>query len=202
VIAACFVQKNGVYFGLPNVDPYDLERDAFNYLGPWPAICHPPCERWGKYWSGGPSAKKRRTKGDDGGCFAMALVIIRRFGGIIEHPGYSHAWEAFKLPRPAFTGGWSPPDEYGGRSCYVEQGHYGHPARKGTYLYAILKSYPDLRWGRFEGGKRLDEGFHSNQERAEARLSGRKPLERLSKDQRSRTPIGFRDLLISLVESK
>jgi hypothetical protein len=28
MVAALFVQTNGVYFGLPNVDPWDIQRDA------------------------------------------------------------------------------------------------------------------------------------------------------------------------------
>lgn len=40
-------------------------------------------------------------------------------------------------------------DERGAyRACHVEQGHYGHRARKATWLYAVnLRSYPDLIWG-------------------------------------------------------
>jgi len=28
MIAALFVEKNGCYFGLPDVDPWDIKRDA------------------------------------------------------------------------------------------------------------------------------------------------------------------------------
>lgn len=66
MIAALFVAVGGGYFGLPDVDPWDAERDARLYAGPWPVVAHPPCERWGRYWSGGPSAKVRRELGDDG----------------------------------------------------------------------------------------------------------------------------------------
>ena len=43
MIAALFVETGGVYFGLPNVDPWDEERDARLYDGPWPVVAHPPC---------------------------------------------------------------------------------------------------------------------------------------------------------------
>ncbi len=46
MIAALFVQTGGVYFGLPNVDPWDVKRDARQYAGPWPVVAHPPCSRW------------------------------------------------------------------------------------------------------------------------------------------------------------
>jgi hypothetical protein len=81
MIAALFVDKNGPYFGRDDVDPWDKERDARTYNGPWPVVAHPPCERWGRYWSGGPSAKTRRLLGDDDGCFESALRSVRTWGG-------------------------------------------------------------------------------------------------------------------------
>jgi hypothetical protein len=77
VIAALYVATGGVYFGLPDVDPWDEQRDARLYAGPWPVIAHPPCARWGRYWFGGPSARVRRKLGDDNGCFAAALESVR-----------------------------------------------------------------------------------------------------------------------------
>jgi hypothetical protein len=52
VIAALYVETGGCYYGLPDVDPWDLARDARTYAGPWPVVAHPPCERWGRYWHG------------------------------------------------------------------------------------------------------------------------------------------------------
>ncbi len=86
LIAALYVQTNGCYFGLPDVDPWDEKRDARAYAGLHPVIAHPPCERWGRYWSGGPSAKVRRKLGDDAGCFAAALASVRQWGGGIGTP--------------------------------------------------------------------------------------------------------------------
>lgn len=53
MVAALYVTTGGVYFGLPGVDPWDETRDARRYSGPWPVVAHPPCQRWGRYWSGG-----------------------------------------------------------------------------------------------------------------------------------------------------
>ncbi len=100
MIAALFVMRGGPYYGLPGVDPWDVERDARTYAGPWPVVAHPPCERWGRYWSGGPSARVRRELGDDDGCFASALASVRRWGGVLEHPEASHAWAAHGLLAP------------------------------------------------------------------------------------------------------
>jgi len=47
-MAALFVDPNGVYAGLPDVDVWDEARDARLYAGPWPVVAHPPCARWGQ----------------------------------------------------------------------------------------------------------------------------------------------------------
>lgn len=86
MIAALFVETDGVYYGLEGVDPWDEKRDARKYEGPWPVVAHPPCERWGRYWSGGPSARVKRKLGDDGGCFSAALRAVRTWGGSWSTP--------------------------------------------------------------------------------------------------------------------
>jgi len=200
VIAALFVAKRGCYYGLPDVDPWDEKRDARLYDGPHPVVAHPPCARWGRYWSGGPSAKVRRLKGDDGGCFASALDSVRRWGGVLEHPEASHAWRAFGLLPPPRSGGWVPAGDFMGWTCCVEQGHYGHRARKATWLYAVGCALPSLEWGKPDGDfVRLDPGFHSREERARAVRTG--ACQRLSKKQRLATPIAFRDVLLGMARS-
>lgn len=199
-VAALFVATDGPYFGVPGVDPWDVARDARTYGGPFAVVAHPPCERWGRYWSGGPSARVRREKGDDGGCFAAAIAAVRAFGGVLEHPEASHAWRAFGLLPPPKSGGWFPAGDLRGYTCCVEQGHYGHRARKATWLYAVGCELPELTWGP-SAGERLDEGFHSKAERDAARAAGVKPRKRLSTAENIATPAAFRDLLIGLARS-
>lgn len=204
MIAALFVETDGVYFGLPGVDPWDIERDARRYRGPWPVVAHPPCERWGRYWGGGPSASYRRKLGDDGGCFAAALEAVRRCGGVLEHPEASHAWRSFGLTRPLRGGGWSVADSYGGWTCCVEQGAYGHRARKPTWLYACGVALPSLMWPRRSGNySRLDAGYHSAEERAvsDRVIRIRRDNTRLSTEERIATPLPFRDLLLGLART-
>jgi hypothetical protein len=201
-VAALFVATGGVYFGLENVDAWDITRDARKYTGPYPVVAHPPCERWGRYWGGGPSARVRRVKGDDGGCFSAALWSVRYHGGVLEHPEASHAWAHYGLNRPPRAGGWvHAGDIYGGWTCCVEQGHYGHTARKATWLYACHVDLPELIWGPCTDRQRLDEGFHSKAERDAARAAGIKPRKRLSTRENLSTPIAFRDVLLSIARS-
>lgn len=197
-IAALFVEKHGPYANLPGVEVWDKERDARLYDGPYPVVAHPPCERWGRYWSGGPSAKTRRALGDDMGCFEAALKAVRKFGGVLEHPEASHAWRVHGILPPPKSGGWLIADAYG-FTCCVEQGHYGHRARKATWLYVCgvrVDDLPNLTWGAASNKVRLDEGYHSKEERRRAIKTG--ICQRLSKLQRILTPEPFRDLLISI----
>lgn len=197
-IAALYVEVGGVYYGDSRFDPWGVSRDARRYKGPYRVIAHPPCKRWGRYWSGGPSAKASYLKGDDDGCFAAALWAVRTFGGVLEHPEASHAWVWFGLERPQKSGGWTGLDAFGGRSCCVEQGHYGHKARKATWLYAVDCQERPLTWGP-SSGVRFDEGFHTAAERAAARYSGVKPVKRLTAAERLATPERFRDMLADIV---
>ena len=180
------------------MDPWDEERDARRYAGAVPVVAHPPCQRYGRYWSGGPSAKVRRQKGDDGGCFAHALWSVRTFGGVLEHPEASHAWRMFGLLTPPYHGGWVNADDRGGWTCCVAQGHYGHRAQKLTWLYANGVTLPSLRWGRARGRLRLDAGAKST---AERQAPGWEAPPRVTSQENYRTPEVFRDLLISIART-
>lgn len=200
MIAALYVMPRGPYYGLPDVQPWGLpEADARKYPGPWPVVAHPPCERWGRYWSGGPSATVRRKKGDDGGCFAAALHAVRTWGGVLEHPEASWAWRFHGLCAPPRSGGWVAAGDGLGWTCCVEQGHYGHRARKATWLYAVGTQLPSLRWGSSGKRERLEDGFHSAAERRRAVRTG--ICQRLSQRQRAETPAPFRDLLLSIART-
>ena len=200
MIAALYVDPRGVYSGRPDVECWGLpDRDAREYAGPWPVVAHPPCQRWGRYWSGGPSARVRRIKGDDGGCFAAALAAVRAWGGVLEHPEASHAWRAHGLNRPPRGAGWVRADCWGGWTCCVEQGHYGHKARKATWLYAFGCILPALAWGPSAASVRLDEGYHTAEERRRAVRTG--ACQRLSSRQRAATPPAFAEILIAMARS-
>jgi hypothetical protein len=205
VIAALYVQTNGAYFNLDGIDPWDEVRDARKYEGPYPVVAHPPCQRWGKMWFGQPLTVKRtgirKIKGDDGGCFQHALRSVRAYGGVLEHPWGSHAWAHFGLNRPPRSGGWIAADHNDGWTCCVEQGQYGHYARKPTMLYAVGTDIPELRWGHTEA--RYDPAVVERMGLKRAKRLGEVGARGGGTDSTPRihTPTEFRELLISLARS-
>jgi hypothetical protein len=206
MIAALYVAKDGCYYGMDGVDPWDQTRDARRYAGPWPVVAHPPCQRWGKLWAGQPlhikKTGERKIKGDDGGCFAEALNAARKFGGVIEHPWGSHAWPHFGLKTPDREGGWVVADFCGGWTCCVEQGRYGHYARKPTLLVAYgCKQLPELLWG--ESKWTPDPVTVARMGMKRAKRLGELGARGGGKDSKPRinTPLPFRDLLISIARS-
>ena len=146
MIAALYVAKGGCYYGLPDVDPWDEERDARLYAGPWPVVAHPPCARWSTL-AALVEAVHGHKRGDDGGCFASALAAVRRYGGVLEHPAQTGAWKAARLNKPPMSGAWVNADWEGGWTCCVSQVNYGHRARKRTWLYAKGCELPSFKWG-------------------------------------------------------
>jgi len=198
MIAALYIEPDGVYADLPHVDPWDEVRDARTYVGPHPVVAHPPCQRWGRFWHGSTRKPHQYRLGDDDGCFAAALAAVRRWGGVLEHPKDSHAWTHFGLVHPPRTGGWIEADRLGGWTCCVWQGHYGHFSGKPTWLYACGVALPDLRWGPTE--QRLHPVALARHGYAKARRIGMVAMIG-GKDKtkiRNATPIEFRDLLLTM----
>ena len=205
MIAALYVETNGSYYDLPGVDPWDEHRDERLYPGPHPAVVHSPCQRWGRLWAGQPLPIKRtgerKQKGADQGCFKCGLADVRRWGGVMEHPWGSHAWAFFGLNLPPRAGGWVKADEFGGWTCCVEQGRYGHYARKPTLLLAYGCDLPDLDWG--IGEPRLDPEIVARMGLKRAKRLGEVGGKGGGRDSAPRigTPAPFRDLLISMAQS-
>lgn len=154
VVAALFVDRKGPYFNDPRCECWDEQRDARKYEGPLPVVAHPPCQRWINFAAlnfkryGG----EHNRPGNDGGCFAYAVHCIFQWGGVLEHPADSTAFQANALPRPipsklrwqrAADDVWV---------CEVWQSAYGHRARKRTWLLYCGEQEPfELNWSRPEG---------------------------------------------------
>ena len=194
-VAALYVERGGVYYepGL-DVDPWDETRDARRYDGPYPVVAHPPCARWCRF-APGIEVQYGYRVGDDGGCFAAALAAVHKFGGVLEHPAYSLAWREFDLPVPITADGWTG-GLFGGWSAYVEQGRYGCPVKKATWLYAYGVDLPNLRFGR-----QSDAEPHSSVRWARVRYACDSERLRVRQADTDRTPIAFRDELISIASS-
>lgn len=194
MIAALYVETNGVYYGLPDVDPWDEQRDARLYDGPWPVVAHPPCQRWCRFAPGIAAQYPEYPVGDDGGCFEAAVAAVRRFCGVLEHPAYSLAWDAVGITEPRWQGGWTA-SMCGGWTCYVEQGRYGLPVKKATWLYAYGVDLPELKWGWTSDAQAGDVRW------ARVRYSGDEERPRVRQRDVARTPPAFRDVLLDMARS-
>lgn len=205
MIAALFVDPKGSYAGIPGVDLWDEKRDARKYPGYFRVVAHPPCQRWGKFWAGQPLYIKRtgirQIRGDDGGCFESALLSVRRWGGVLEHPAGSHAWAHFGLAKPPKEGGWIAADKYG-YTCQVEQGRYGHYARKPTWLYAVACELPELDWGNSPAV--FPESAIEKHGLAYCKRAGELAFKGGGRDSAVRigTPVAFRDVLLGMARGR
>lgn len=193
ILAALYVEKAGCYAGLDGVEIWDVARDAREYAGHYPVIAHPPCDRWCQMAPVN-QARYGHAVGDDGGCFAAALASVRKWGGVLEHPALSLAWARYDLPRPPSSGGWVR-GFCGGWAAHVEQRHYGHRARKATWLYAFGCELPPLKWGR---GPAPEAWISADRPRSEL---GARGIGQLGKKEAKATPLAFRDLLIEIATS-
>jgi len=195
VIAALYVDPRGCYADLPGVDPWGEERDARLYAGPHPVVAHPPCARWCRL-AGLVEARWGHRRGEDDGCFSAALEAVRRYSGVLEHPAYSDAWAAHGLMAPPAAGGWVMADWEGGWTCHVEQGRYGHRAKKATWLYAHGVELPSLRWGHVpQRSEALVSWCGNHTDKFDTRP-------RLGKRAAAATPDEFRDQLLAIAGSR
>jgi hypothetical protein len=193
-VAALYVETGGPYFGLPDVDPWDEQRDARLYAGPWPVVAHPPCARWCQLAPLVASKLKhlgpKYAIGNDGGCFEAALRAVRAYGGVLEHPAYSLAWYRYGLPVPGY-GGWTQAMGDPGWSTAVSQVAYGHLARKRTWLYYVGPDPPALIWNEPVAQAQVSAFTHKKKGR---------PI-KLGKGLSNPTPPEFRDVLIEMARS-
>ena len=188
LISVLFVCKNSSYNDIQGLDLWEESRDAKQYYGLNPVVCHPPCARWCKM-TFAIYALQNQSKflpGNDDGCFQCALINVNRCGGVMEHPACSFAWKVFNLTKPK-KGRWI---ECGkGFVCEVWQSAYGHKAKKPTWLYYRGIQPPfELRW-EYNLGTHQVAGNNKNAKNSKPRLS---------KYERVATPDEFRDELIQL----
>ncbi len=123
-VAVLFARADSVYKTLADVEVFDASRDARTYDGPWPVVAHPPCRAWGllRHFA--------KPRADERNLARLAVSLVRRFGGVLEHPAGSSLWKDQLLPRPGEAR-----DRYGGWTLPIVQHWWGHKAEKATWLY-------------------------------------------------------------------
>ncbi len=185
-VAALYVDPAGVYANLPGVEVWDEARDARLYAGPWPVVAHPPCNKWSPLAYINQSRLPDYRVGDDGGCFHAALSAVRLFGGVLEHPAESVAWARFYLPKPS-RDYWQA--TFQGWVTEVDQGAYGHRARKRTWLFFVGEDPPELDWQEAESDVIVSGFLHH---------AGTDETRRVRPKEVSSTPPAFRDALLAM----
>lgn len=125
LVAVLYARRDSCYFDLVR-DVFDVNRDARTYSGTYPVVAHPPCRAWGRL------RHLANPRPDEKILALDALAHVRRCGGVLEHPMGSSLWSHCQLPLPG-----APSDSFGGFTLLVEQGWWGHPAPKPTYLYIV-----------------------------------------------------------------
>ena len=130
-VAVLFARADSIYKSMPECDVFDIERDARTWAGGMPLVAHPPCRSWGRLRQ---FAKPRK---DEKMLAVLAVLAVRREGGVVEHPAESSLWVEQMLPRPGRA-----PDSFGGWTMEFDQYHFGHRAEKRTWLY-IVGCHPD-----------------------------------------------------------
>ncbi len=178
-IAALFCRADSVYSTLPHVFAYDLARDARTWPGGSRVVCHPPCRLWGRLrtFVTAPEPGERELG-------PLAVELVRKHGGVLEHPELSTLWAHCDLPRPG-TG----QDAFGGFTIRVLQWWWGHRADKPTWLYICGISPDQLPAIPFREGP----ATHVIQSR---KRSGYRP--HVTKREREQTPKDFAVWLVEL----
>lgn len=181
--AVLFARADSVYKTIPGLDVYDAERDARTFSGRSPVIAHPPCRSWGRLrqWAKPAPGEKELA--------ILAVEIVRRNGGVLEHPQASSLWKVARLPGPR-----DPLDQFGGYTIDVDQSWWGHRARKRTWLYICGIARSDLPT------MPLTLGLPSHVVTNMAGIRKGHPQWRpeLSKAEREATPVRFAEWLVKL----
>lgn len=131
MVSVLFVREDSVYKTL-GVDCWDIHRDARTWPGGNPIVAHPPCRAWGQL------SHMAKPRPDEKELAIFAIQMIRKYGGVLEHPRASKLWPHLNLPKGDKT------DEFGGFTLCVNQSWWGHKAQKKTLLYVCGVGRKDI----------------------------------------------------------
>ena len=137
MINVLFVHPKSGYFNYP-VIAWDEKKNASLFSSDEVVIAHPPCRLWSQMraFSTADISEKNHA--------IRALEIVRKNGGILEHPVSSSFWKFVNIVKPGAI------DEFGGFTISVNQNWFGYHTKKNTMLYIVgitpkeLPSYPAL----------------------------------------------------------
>lgn len=124
-VAVLFCHRRSPYKSIQGCDCYDEQRDALTYNGHLPVIAHPPCRMWSR-------ARRRSLPVNEAeqALAPWAVAVVRRCGGVLEHPFCSRLWDHCQLPAPGSRDRW-------GFTVQLDQAWFGHRAEKATWLYIV-----------------------------------------------------------------
>lgn len=185
-VTVLYVDKRGPYPKLV-AEWFDEHRNAETFGGRCPVVAHPPC---------GPYSRLRALNRYQRPEHALhAVDVVRREGGVLEHPAQSRLWRVRDLPFPNCL-----PDSFGGWTLEIDQCRFGHVARKRSWIYIVGCSREDLpaipparqptHW--CSGGRRERTGARGRQTLVPAGIKV------ASAQQRRRTPVDFALWLIEV----
>ena len=176
-VAVLFARKDSVYKSINGCDVWDAERDARNWAGGSAVVAHPPCRAWGRLRA------FARPRPDEKDLARWAVSMVRKWGGVLEHPAGSTLWDDQGLPRPGQE------DEYDGWTMAAPQRWWGHKAEKATWFYIVGCRPANLPPVPFD----LGYATHVVQTRKR-----KNHLPHISKAERERTPAALAEWLVEL----
>lgn len=122
MISILYTRNHSIYTDLKQ-DCWNIKKDARKWPGGNPIIAHPPCRAWGSY------RHLAKPRPDEKQLAIHAIIMVRLWGGVVEHPRTSTLWQTMNLPLPGKT------DAFGGWTLNIDQHWFGHKAKKNTFLY-------------------------------------------------------------------
>lgn len=121
-VAVLCCAPESVYYSIPGVECFDLNRDVRSFTGGSSIVAHPVCAPWSAFCS-------HQWKPVDGVKDLGPLCVewLKKCAGILEHPAYSRLFQACDLPMPGHRKGdlWT---------LEVSQAWWGYSMLKKTWL--------------------------------------------------------------------
>lgn len=182
-IAVLYARQDSIYKNY-DLEVFDSVRNAYNYTGSAPVICHPPCRAWSRLRS-----FSKHDLSELGTAF-HAFTLVKQNGGVFEHPSSSLFFKKYILSQKSNF-------QHKEFVVGVDQSWFGHKAKKNTWLFVSGISHADLPPYPLS----MDAIQHTVSTSKKSK-SGKKlnPKREISKADRERTPKLFAEWLISIAE--